>query len=45
MLVGACRDFQFFRKITYFLGNRTLSKLSYGFYGFHLIIIIKLQND
>ena len=44
-VVGAHQSFQFFRQITWFLGNtRALSKFKYWILH-HLISIIKLQNN
>ena len=44
-VVGAHESFQFFRRITWFLGNtRALSKFKYCILH-HLITIIKLQNN
>ena len=44
-VVGAHQSFQFFRQITWFLGNtRPLSKFKYCILH-HLISIIKLQNN
>ena len=43
--LGACQSFQFFRQITWFLGNtRALSNFKYWIL-LHLISIIKLQNN
>ena len=45
MVVGARQSFQFFRQITWFLGNkRALPRFKYGILH-HLISIIKLQNN
>ena len=45
MVVGARQRFQFFRQITWFIGNnRALSKFKYWVLHY-LIIIIKLQNN
>ena len=45
MVVGARQSFQFFRQVTWFLGNkRASSKLKYWILH-HLISIIKLQNN
>ena len=44
MVVGARQNFQFFREITWFLGNgRALSTIKYWILH-HLINIVKLQN-
>ena len=44
-VVGARQSFQFFRQISWFLGNtRALSKFKYCILH-HLISIIKLQNN
>ena len=45
IVVGAHQSFQFFRQITWFLGNtRALSKFKYWIL-YHLISIVKLQNN
>ena len=45
MVDGVCQSFQFFRQITWFIGNkRALSKFKYWILH-HLISIIKLRNN
>ena len=48
MEVGACQSFQFFRQITWFLGNKR-ALFKFGLFKYwilhNLISIIKLQND
>ena len=46
MVVRARQSFQFFREVTWFLGNkRALSKFKYWILYYLIISIIKLQNN